>query len=132
MEFHTAEKNWQNALSLEDLLVGAIRVLELDEGIRSRWMPGHLLVDGFEDITPIQFRLLEQLTGSPRLMTGPSRSLTVAADPNQRLTGAPDRSYFTEYLKLRFPGWGPTSSGWTSRAPRSCGGWRRPSPDPAP
>ena len=106
VEFHTAEKNWQHALGLEDLLVGAIRVLELDEGIRSRWMPGHLLVDGFEDITPVQFRLLEQLTGSPRLMTGPSRSLTVAADPNQSLTGGPDRSYFTEYLKLRFPGLG--------------------------
>ena len=110
VEFLAAEKNWQNALSPEDLLVGAIRVLELDEGIRSRWMPGHLLVDGFEDITPVLFRLLEQLTGSSQLVTGPSRSLTVAADPNQRLTGSPDRSYFTEYLKLRYPDFGPTTS----------------------
>ena len=106
VDFHTSEKNWQHALDPDDLLVMAIRALELDEGIRSRWMPGHLLVDGFEDITPVQFRLLEQLIGSPSRMTGPSRSLAVAADPNQRLSGSPDRSYFTRYLGLRFPGLG--------------------------
>ena len=66
-------------------------------------MPGHLLVDGFEDITPVQFRLLEQLIGSPRLMTGPSRSLTVATDPNQRFLRGLDGAYFTGYLALRFP-----------------------------
>lgn len=104
VDFHNSEKRWQNALTLDDLLVGAIRVLERDEGIRSRWMPGHLLVDGFEDITPVQFGLMEELTGSPRLMTGASRSLTVATDPNQCLSGGPGRSYFTEYLRLRFRG----------------------------
>ena len=103
VDFHASEKKWQHALDPDDLLLGAIRALELDEGIRSRWMPGHLLLDQFEDITPLQFRLLEELTGSPRLMTGPSRSLTVAADPNQRLLRGLDGSYYTEYLALRFP-----------------------------
>ena len=103
VDFHTSEKNWQHALDPDDLLVMAIRALELDEDIRSRWMPGHLLVDGFEDITPVQFRLLEQLIGSPRLMTGPSRSLTVATDPNQRFLRGLDGAYFTGYLALRFP-----------------------------
>ena len=103
VDFHASEKNWQHALNPDDLLVGAIRALELDEDIRSRWMPGHLLVDGFEDITPVQFRLLEQLIGSPRLMTGPSRSLTVATDPNQRFLRGLDGAYFTGYLALRFP-----------------------------
>ena len=106
VDFHNSEKQLQHALDPDDLLVLAIRALELDEDIRSRWMPGHLLVDGFEDITATQFRLLEQLTGSPRLMTGPSRSLMVATDPNQRITGGPDAFPFTEYLRLRFPGLG--------------------------
>ena len=106
VDFHASEKNWGNALDPDDLLLGAIRALELDEDIRSRWMPGHLLLDQFEDITPLQFRLLEELTGSPLLMTGPSRSLTVAADPNQRLLRGLDGAYYTEYLRLRFPGLG--------------------------
>ena len=102
---YTSEKKWQNARDLDDLLVMAIRALEQDEGIRGRWMPGHLLVDGFEDITPLQFRLLEQLIGSPRLMTGPSRSLMVATDPNQRISGGQDGgSSLTESLRLKFPG----------------------------
>ena len=103
VDFYNSEKRWQHALDPDDLLVLAIRALELDEDIRSRWMPGHLLVDGFEDITPVQFRLLEQLIGSPRLMTGPSRSLTVATDPNQRFLRGLDGAYFTGYLALRFP-----------------------------
>ncbi len=101
---YTPEKRLQRVLDLDDLLVMAIQALEQDEGIRSRWMPLHLLVDGFEDITPLQFRLLEQLIGSPRLMTGPSRSLMVATDPNQRITGSPEGFSFTEYLRLQFPG----------------------------
>ena len=103
--FYTAEKHRQQALDLDDLLALTIRLMERDEDIRSRWMPGHLLVDQFEDITPLQFRLLEQLIGSPRLMTGPSRSLMVATDPNQRITGGQDGgSSLTESLRLKFPG----------------------------
>ena len=102
-DFYSSEKEWQNAMDLDDLLVLAIQALEQDEGIRSRWMPLHLLVDGFEDITPLQFRLLEQLIGSPRLMTAP-RSLMVTTDPNQRITGSPEGFSFTEHLRLKFPG----------------------------
>ena len=50
VEFHTSEKRRQHALDLDDLLVMAIQALEQDQGIRSRWTPGHLLVDQFEDI----------------------------------------------------------------------------------
>ena len=102
-DFYSSEKEWQNAMDLDDLLVLAIQALEQDEGIRSRWMPLHLLVDGFEDITPLQFRLLEQLIGSPRLLTAP-RSLMVTTDPNQRITGSPEGFSFTEHLRLKFPG----------------------------
>ena len=104
-DFYTTEKRRQRALDLPDLLVMAIRALERDEDIRRVWTPGHLLVDQFEDITPPQFRLLEQLIGSPRLMTPPSRSLMVATDPNQRIiAGGQDAPFFTEYLRLKFPG----------------------------
>ena len=99
--FYTAEKERQNALDLDDLLVTAIRALERDEDTRRVWMPGHLLVDGFEDITPLQFRLLEQLTGDLQKGTGPSLSLMVATDPNQHLTGDPG---LAEYLGLMFRG----------------------------
>ena len=95
---YTPEKRWQNALDLDDLLHLTIKVMEQDEDIRRVWMPGHLLVDQFEDITPLQFRLLEQL------MTGPSRSLMVATDPNQRVIGGQDVVPLTKDLESRFPG----------------------------
>ena len=102
---YTSEKRRQNALDLDDLLVMAIDALERDEDIRRVWMPGHLLVDGFEDITALRFRLLEQLIGSLQPMTGPSRSLMVATDPNQRVTGGQDTGFsFTEYLRLEYSG----------------------------
>ena len=101
---YTSEKRRQNALDLDDLLVMAIDALERDEDIRGAWMPGHLLVDGFEDITPLHFRLLEQLIGPLQPVTGPSRSMMVAADPNQRVTGGQDGFSFTEYLGMTYSG----------------------------
>ena len=101
---YTPEKRLQRVLDLDDLLHLTIKVMEQDEDIRRVWMPGHLLVDQFEDITPLQFRLLEQLIGSPRLMTGPSRSLMVATDPNQRVIGGQDLVPLTKDLEFRFPG----------------------------
>ena len=73
------EKHRQNAMDLDDVVPLAIRAMELDQRTRSIWnsiRSRHILVDEFHDITPTQYRLLE-------LMTGPTRSITVATDPNQ-------------------------------------------------
>ena len=102
---YTSEKERQNVLDLDDLLVTAIRVLERDEDIRRVSIPGHLLVDGFEDITPLQFRLLEQLIGDLEQQTGPSRSLMVVTDLNQSVTGGRDTGFsLAGYLGTIFYG----------------------------
>lgn len=78
-DVYRVEKELQNGLDLEDLIVMAVQAMERDRGVRERWSSTrtrHLLVDQAEELTPRQLRLLE-------LMVGPTRSLTVATDPNQ-------------------------------------------------
>lgn len=73
------EKQKQNTMDLDDVLPMAIKAMEMDHRTRSIWnsiRSRHMLVDEFHDITPTQYRLLE-------LMTGPTRSITIATDPNQ-------------------------------------------------
>ena len=97
-EAYAIEKRWQNALDPEDLIVLAIRAMDRDQKERDRWRSTrtrHLLVDQAEEFTPWQLRLLQ-------LMVGPTRSLMVATDPNQRVhrDAAPS---VAEFLRLRFP-----------------------------
>ena len=73
------EKLRQNTIDLDDVVYLAVKAMESDQRTRTLWSnirSRHILVDEFHDITPTQYRLLE-------LMTGPTRSITVASDPNQ-------------------------------------------------
>ena len=81
MNLYRAEKAMQNALDLSELIPNAITALQKDPGLRDGWAQSrsrHLLVDEFQDITPRQYRLVN-------LMTGPTRSIMAAADPNQSI-----------------------------------------------
>ncbi len=80
-ELYTQEKRRQNTLDLDDLIPTAIRAMEKNEQTRVVWgrmRSRHIMVDEFQDITPVQYRLLQ-------LMTGPTGSVTVATDPNQSI-----------------------------------------------
>ena len=81
MKLYTAEKRSQNTLDLNELIPLAITAMQRDQKIREVWASNrsrHLLVDEFQDITPLQYRMIN-------LMTGPSRSIMIAADPNQSI-----------------------------------------------
>ena len=80
-DLYTAEKRRQNTLDLDDLIPMAIRAMEENQqtqAIWSRMRSRHIMVDEFQDITPVQYRLLQ-------LMTGPTQSVTIATDPNQSI-----------------------------------------------
>ncbi len=75
------EKRRQNTLDLDDLIPLAAWAMEQEPTTRTVWnrtRSRHLLVDEFQDVTPRQHHLIN-------LMTGPTRSITVAADPNQSI-----------------------------------------------
>ena len=81
IRLYTIEKRRQNTLDLDDLIPTAIRALETYPDARASWgrtRTRHLLIDEFQDITASQYRLLQ-------LMTGPTRSITIATDPNQNI-----------------------------------------------
>ena len=83
IERYIREKRRQNTLDLDDLIPLAIQAMEADPETRAVWnrtRTRHLLIDEFQDVTPRQHHLIN-------LMTGPARSLTVAADPNQSIYG---------------------------------------------
>ena len=78
---YSKEKLEKVGLDLYDLVPMAIQAMERDPLIKAPWQVSHslhLLVDDYQDITPAKHRFL-------RLMTGPSGSITVAADPNQSI-----------------------------------------------
>ena len=78
---YTQEKRRQNTLDLDDLIPLAALAMERDPATRAVWnrtRSRHLLIDEFQDVTPRQHHLIS-------LMTGPTRSITVAADPNQSI-----------------------------------------------
>ena len=72
-------KQDQGSLDGADLLVATRDALRNDPALRdfgTQDLTRHLLVDNFEDVTPIQYQLI-------RLLTGPEKSVCVAMDPNQ-------------------------------------------------
>ena len=72
-------KNQRIALDLDDLLEFTISALQNDEDLCERVSEKcarHLMVDDFQEYTPLQDRLL-------RLLTRHSNTVTVAGDPNQ-------------------------------------------------
>ena len=81
IELYNQEKLRQNAMDLDDLIPMAVEALERSPQLRTSFAQvrsKHLLVDEFQDITPIQYRLMQ-------LVAGPERSITVATDPNQAI-----------------------------------------------
>ena len=73
------EKKRQNVLDLNDLITLAVEALETAPNIRDVWRAvrtRNLLADDFHDLSPIQYRLLQ-------LITGNDKSITITFDPNQ-------------------------------------------------
>jgi DNA helicase-2/ATP-dependent DNA helicase PcrA len=91
-------KAW--TVDFDDLLGLCARALETDADLAAaqRWRYRHLHVDEFQDVNPLQFRLLEAWRGS-------AVDLCVVGDPNQAIyawNGA-DPGYLTGFVD-RFPG----------------------------
>ncbi len=81
-----AEKARRNALSFDDLLVRALRVLTREPRVRrelgSRYR--YLLIDEFQDTDPRQFALFWQLAGE---LAGTGVEVAVVGDPKQSIYG---------------------------------------------
>ena len=80
-DLYKQEKLRQNVVDLDDLIPLAIEAMEADRHTRVIWSQirsRHLLVDEYQDITPAQYKLIE-------LMTGPTKSVAIATDPNQSI-----------------------------------------------
>ncbi len=93
------EKATRHLVDFDDLLVLCAAALEDDRtfGAAQRWRFRHLFVDEFQDVNPLQFRLLEAWRGD-------RSDLCVVGDPNQAIyawNGA-DPSYLTGF-RTRFP-----------------------------
>ena len=96
------EKEAQDSLDRTDLLVVTRNALRQHADLRALCasvLPHHLMVDNFEDVSPLRYEII-------RLMSGPERSVCVAMDPNQsvgRLGLAPldafDR-FTTDYAEM--------------------------------
>ena len=75
-------KHTRRVLDFDDLLLDYAAALETDRAFADgeRWWFRHLFVDEFQDVNPVQFRLL-------RAWLGDSTDLTVVGDPNQAVYG---------------------------------------------
>ena len=94
------EKQRKGLVDFDDLLANCATALETDRsfGDAQRWRFRHLFVDEFQDVNPLQFRLLGGWLGD-------SDDLCVVGDANQaiyRWNGA-DASYLTRFTD-HFPG----------------------------
>jgi len=99
-ERYQQEKRRQNLVDFDDLLLECARALEADPSFAAtqRWRYRHLFVDEFQDVNPLQFRLLEAWRGG-------RDDLCVVGDPRQAIyswNGA-DPRYLTGFAD-RFPG----------------------------
>ena len=99
-ERYQQEKRRQNLVDFDDLLLECARALETDPSFAAtqRWRYRHLFVDEFQDVNPLQFRLLEAWRDG-------RDDLCVVGDPRQAIyswNGA-DPRYLTEFAE-RFAG----------------------------
>jgi DNA helicase-2/ATP-dependent DNA helicase PcrA len=97
--YETTKRN-QRQVDFDDLLFLCARAIETDDDFAStqRWQFRHLFVDEFQDVNPLQFRLLEAWRGE-------RSDLCVVGDPNQAIyawNGA-DPTLITK-LASRIPG----------------------------
>ena len=94
------EKRRRGVVDFDDLLLHCVQAIEGDKAFaaRQRWRFRHLFVDEFQDVNPVQHRLLDGWLGS-------SVDLCVVGDPNQAIyawNGA-DPRFLTEFPQ-RYPG----------------------------
>jgi DNA helicase-2/ATP-dependent DNA helicase PcrA len=99
-ERYQQEKRRQHLVDFDDLLLECACALETDASFAAtqRWRFRHLFVDEFQDVNPLQFRLLEAWRGE-------REDLCVVGDPRQAIyswNGA-DPRYLTGFAD-RFPG----------------------------
>jgi DNA helicase-2/ATP-dependent DNA helicase PcrA len=99
-ERYQQEKHRQHLVDFDDLLLECARALETDAAFAAtrRWQYRHLFVDEFQDVNPLQFRLLEAWRGG-------RDDLCVVGDPRQAIyswNGA-DPRYLSQFGE-RFPG----------------------------
>lgn len=92
-------KRERRMVDFEDLLRYCIAALDRDEEFAAsvRWRYRHLLVDEFQDVNPLQFRLLEGWLGA-------RTDICVVGDPTQAIYGwnGADAGYLREFTSL-FP-----------------------------
>jgi len=79
-ERYEQEKQRRRLVDFDDLLALCLRALEADDGFAAaqRWRFRHLFVDEFQDVNPLQHRLLEAWRGD-------RPDLCVVGDPNQAI-----------------------------------------------
>ena len=80
-EEYALAKRRQNLVDFTDLLVYARDVFVQNPSLRQAYSSirsRNLLVDEFQDLTPLNYQLI-------RLMTGPTKSVSIALDPNQSI-----------------------------------------------
>ncbi len=99
-ERYQQEKRRQHLVDFDDLLLECARALEADVAFAAaqRWRFRHLFVDEFQDVNPLQFRLLEAWRDG-------RDDLCVVGDPRQAIyswNGA-DPRYLTDFAR-RFEG----------------------------
>ena len=80
MRAFAALMNARGLIDFDDLVVGAVRALEADPELRSRWQArfSHLCVDEFQDVDAAQLRLV-------RLLAAPEDNLFVVGDDDQTM-----------------------------------------------
>jgi DNA helicase II / ATP-dependent DNA helicase PcrA len=71
-----------NALDFDDLIVKAVEVLQLFDGVREHYQQrfAHLMIDEYQDTNRAQYHLVQ-------LLTGPDRNVMVVGDPQQGVYG---------------------------------------------
>ncbi len=77
---YTEKLKEQKSLDFDDLLLKTIEILEQFQEVKDRYSHRytHILVDEFQDINEVQFRLI-------KLLLGKDTSLTVVGDPDQTI-----------------------------------------------
>ena len=97
---YQAEKERQNVVDCGDLVALVTLALERDRDFREETASStsrHLFIDGLQDLAPAEY-------GMARLLTGPGRSITVAANPNEFVRTDADTGYrVLEAFRSDFP-----------------------------
>jgi DNA helicase-2/ATP-dependent DNA helicase PcrA len=100
IDAYRERKREQRVIDFDDLLRLCVRGLENDAEFAAgqRWRFRHLFVDEFQDVNPLQFRLLKGWLGD-------HDDLCVVGDPNQAIYGwnGADARYLDRF-DLEFPG----------------------------